>query len=268
MSERIGERPARGRLAGRTALITGGGTGIGRAIAERCAAEGADVAITGLDGATCEDAAGAIASATGAQTLALAGDLSRQGEAERVRDAVLERFGKLDVLVNNAGGGVILPSLEHTDETLRKTIDNNLWTALRATLACIPAMLERGYGRVVNVGAESVRNGLDAHAIYNAAKGGVHAMVSGFAREFATQGITFNVVAPSYVAMPPLPGGDARKGPSSRLAYVRERAVAYIPMGRAATPADVAAAVLFLASEEAGFITGQVLSVNGGSSMQ
>ena len=257
-----------GRLAGRTALVTGGATGIGRAIAERFAAEGADVALAGLDGAQCEEAARAIASAHGAATLALAGDLCAPGAAEEMRDATLRRFGKLDVLVNNAGGGVILPSLEHTDETLRRTIDNNLWTALRCTLACIPPMRERGYGRVVNVGAESVRNGLDAHAVYNAAKGGVHAMVSGFAREFAREGITFNVVAPSYVAFPPGAGADARKGPSSRLAYVRERAVEYIPMGRAATPADVAAAVLFLASEEAAFITGQVLSVNGGSSMQ
>jgi 2,3-dihydroxy-2,3-dihydro-p-cumate dehydrogenase len=256
------------RLAGRTALVTGGATGIGRAIAERFAAEGAEVALSGLEAALAGEAARTIADQTGAATLALAGDLSRQGEAERARDAVLARFGKLDVLVNNAGGGVILPSLEHTEETLRRTIDNNLWTTLRCTLACLPAMLERGYGRVVNVGAESVRNGLDAHAVYNAAKGGVHAMVSGFAREFATRGITFNVVAPSYVAMPEPAGGDARKGPSSRLAHVRERAVAYIPLGRAATAADVAAAVLFLASEEAGFITGQVLSVNGGSSMQ
>jgi 2,3-dihydroxy-2,3-dihydro-p-cumate dehydrogenase len=257
-----------GRLAGRTALVTGGGTGIGRAVAERFAAEGAEVALTGLDAAACETAAREIAASSGAATLALAGDLSREGEAERVRDAVLARFGKLDVLVNNAGGGVILPSLEHTEETLRRTIDNNLWTTLRCTLACIPPMLARGYGRVVNVGAESVRNGLDAHAVYNAAKGGVHAMVSGFAREFATQGLTFNVVAPSYVAMPPPRGGDAAKGPSPRLAHVRERAIAYIPMGRAAAASDVAAAVLFLASDEAGFITGQVLSVNGGSSMQ
>jgi 2,3-dihydroxy-2,3-dihydro-p-cumate dehydrogenase len=257
-----------GRLAGRTALVTGGGSGIGRAIAERFAAEGADVALSGLDAAQCVAAAAAIAASSGAATLALGGDLSTAAAAEAARDAVLQRFGKLDILVNNAGGGVILPSLEHTDETLRRTIDNNLWTALRCTLACIPPMLERGYGRVVNVGAESVRNGLEAHAVYNAAKGGVHAMASGFAREFARQGLTFNVVAPSYVAFQETPGTDARKGPPSALAAVRERAVQYIPMGRAATPADVAAAVLFLASEEAGFITGQVLSVNGGSSMQ
>jgi len=257
-----------GRLAGRTALVTGGGTGIGRAIAQRFAAEGADVAITGLDLELCEMAAREITTLAGVATLALAGDLSSEGEAERVVDAVVTRFGKLDILVNNAGGGVILPSLEHTEATLRRTIENNLWTTLRCTLASIPPMLAQGYGRVVNVGAESVRNGLDAHAVYNAAKGGVHAMVSGFAREFATKGLTFNVVAPSYVALSAPRGGDEGKGPPASVALARERAVGYIPMGRAATPADVAAAVLFLASEEAGFITGQVLSVNGGSSMQ
>jgi 2,3-dihydroxy-2,3-dihydro-p-cumate dehydrogenase len=169
--------------------------------------------------------------------------------------------------VNNAGGGVILPSLQHTEETLQRTIDNNLWTTLRCTLAMIPVMVERGYGRIVNVGAESVRNGLDSHAVYNAAKGGVHAMMSGFAREFATSGVTFNSVAPSYVVAD-APATASAKGPPDRLASVRARAVELIPMGRGATADEVAAAVLFLGSDEASFITGQVLSVNGGSSMQ
>jgi 2,3-dihydroxy-2,3-dihydro-p-cumate dehydrogenase len=125
-------------------------------------------------------------------------------------------------------------------------------------------MLARGYGRVVNVGAESVRNGLDAHAIYNAAKGGVHAMAAGFAREFASEGLTFNTVAPSYVAT----GTEDRAVPAEgRIAHVLRRAVEVIPMGRPGRPEEVAAAALFLASEESSFITGQVLSVNGGSTM-
>jgi 2,3-dihydroxy-2,3-dihydro-p-cumate dehydrogenase len=148
---------------------------------------------------------------------------------------------------------------------MQRTIDNNLWTTLRCTLAMIPAMRENGYGRVVNVGAESVRNGLDGHAVYNAAKGGVHAMMSGFAREFARDGLTFNTVAPSWVL---IDQADAHKGPAEELSVVRRRALDLIPMGRPGNATDVAAAVLFLASEEAGFITGQVLSVNGGSSMQ
>ncbi|GAC1580569.1 MAG: glucose 1-dehydrogenase [Candidatus Elarobacter sp.] len=257
------------RLKGRTAVVTGAGTGIGRAIAERFAAEAADVVVAGLDAAQCEEVVEDLRRRFGAQGLAVGGDLSIQGEAETLRELALSRFGKVDVLVNNAGGGVILPSLDHTEETLRRTIDNNLWTTLRATLAFVPPMLERGYGRLVNIGAESVRNGLDAHAIYNAAKGGVHAMMSGFAREFATRGLTFNSVAPSYVAIDrPNVAREVSKGPPAGIAHVRQRALELIPMGRAASPADVAAAVLFLASEEAGFITGQVLSVNGGSSMQ
>jgi 2,3-dihydroxy-2,3-dihydro-p-cumate dehydrogenase len=254
-----------GRYAGRTVVVTGAGTGIGRVIAERAAAEGGDVLVCGLDAAQCASVAETIAAQHPVRTAALGADLAVPGAAERVRERALEHFGKIDVLVNNAGGGVIMPSLEHTEETLQRTIDNNLWTTLRCTLAMIPAMRENGYGRVVNVGAESVRNGLDGHAVYNAAKGGVHAMMSGFAREFAREGLTFNTVAPSWVL---IDQADARKGPAEELSLVRRRALDLIPMGRPGAAADVAAAVLFLASEEAGFITGQVLSVNGGSSMQ
>ena len=100
-------------------------------------------------------------------------------------DAAISAFGGVDILVNNAGGGVIRPTLEHTEETLRATIDNNLWTTIRCTLAMLPHMAGRGCGRIINIGAESVRNGLTDHAIYNAAKGGVHAMTSALAREFA-----------------------------------------------------------------------------------
>jgi 2,3-dihydroxy-2,3-dihydro-p-cumate dehydrogenase len=253
------------RYAGRTVIVTGAGSGIGRAIAERVAAEGGNVVVCGLDKAQCAGVADAIAANYPVRTAALGADLALSGAAERVRELALEVFGKIDVLINNAGGGVILPSLEHTEETLQRTIANNLWTTLRCTLAMIPPMREKGYGRVVNVGAESVRNGLDGHAVYNAAKGGVHAMMSGFAREFARDGLTFNTVAPSWVL---IDQPDAGKGPEEELSAVRRRALELIPIGRPGTPADVAAAVLFLASEEAGFITGQVLSVNGGSSMQ
>jgi 2,3-dihydroxy-2,3-dihydro-p-cumate dehydrogenase len=167
-------------------------------------------------------------------------------------------------LVNNAGGGVILPTERHTEATLQRTIANNLWTTLRCTLACIPPMRAAKYGRVVNIGADSVRNGLEDHAVYNAAKGGVHAMAAGFAREFATEGLTFNTVAPSYVAT----GTEERAVPAEgRIAHVLRRAVEVIPMGRPGRPEEVAAATLFLASEESSFITGQVLSVNGGSTM-
>ena len=141
-------------------------------------------------------------------------------------------LGQVDILVNNAGGGVIRPTLEHTEETLQATVDNNLWTTIRCTLAVLPHMVERGYGRIINIGAESVRNGLVDHAIYNAAKGGVHGLTTGLAREFAAAGITVNTVAPSYVETPELGRALSAGALPAGLRHVTERATGLIPVGR------------------------------------
>src|SRR5207253_2227417 len=141
----------------------------------------------------------------------------------------------------------------------RTTIDRNLMTTLWCTLAALPPMLEAGYGRVVSVGADSVRNGLYEHAVYNAAKGGVHALCTGLGREFADCGITFNTVAPTVVmteAVAEFLAADPPRGPKSWT-----RVFDFIPMQRAGTLEEVASAVAYLASEEAAFITGQVISV-------
>jgi 2,3-dihydroxy-2,3-dihydro-p-cumate dehydrogenase len=130
-------------------------------------------------------------------------------------------------------------------------------------------MSAAGYGRIVNVGAESVRNGLFRHAIYNAAKGGVHAVATGLAREYAEQGITVNVVAPAWITTPEADARIATSSASERAdwAVFMDQMRATIPMKRPGTVAEVAAAVAFVASEEASYITGQTISVNGGSSM-
>ena len=112
--------------------------------------------------------------AAGWEPAGFTGDKSRPGQAERLVQAAVSALGRVDILVSNAGGGVIRPTLEHTEDTLQATVNNNLWTTIRCTLAVLPQMVEQGYGRIVNIGAESVRNGLVDHAIYNAAKGGVH----------------------------------------------------------------------------------------------
>jgi 2,3-dihydroxy-2,3-dihydro-p-cumate dehydrogenase len=198
-------------------------------------------------------ASGHAASAARARSKTVQGDLGEPASANELVHATLSEYGRIDVLVNNAGGGVIRPTLEHTEETLRATLDRNLLTALRTTLATLPHMRDGGYGRIVFVGADSVRNGLDRHAVYNAAKGGVHA--------FARDGITVNTVAPSATATPELAAILARQ-PEVGEAFVR-----VIPVGRPAALEEVASAVAYLAAEEAGFITGQVLSVNGGANM-
>ncbi|MDQ1504613.1 MAG: 2,3-dihydroxy-2,3-dihydro-p-cumate dehydrogenase, partial [Actinomycetota bacterium] len=201
----------------------------------------------------------------GGAALAVAADVSTKTDADRAVATVLDGWGRLDVLVNNAGGGVIRPTLDHDEDSIRTTIERNLLTTIWTTLAALPPMVEAGYGRVVNVGADSVRNGLYEHAVYNAAKGGVHALCTGLGREFADRNITFNTVAPTVVmteAVAAFLAAEPETGPKSWT-----RVFDLIPMQRAATLDEVASAVAYLASEEAGFITGQVLSVNGGSSM-
>lgn len=250
-------------LADRVAVVTGAAKGIGLAIAQRLGDEDAVVVIGDVDGDALAAAASTIGGARAGDVLTVRGDLStREGAAELVSAAV-ERFGRVDVLVNNAGGGVIRDTLAHTEESLRETIDRNLWTTIYCTLEVLPVMVEHEYGRIVNIGAESVRNGLFQHAIYNAAKGGVHGLTTGLAREFIGAGITVNTVAPSMIATEQVAAIVA----NPELAPLLSKITDTIPAGRPGTMAEVASMVAYLASDEATFVTGQVISVNGGSSM-
>jgi 2,3-dihydroxy-2,3-dihydro-p-cumate dehydrogenase len=230
-------------LKGQVAIVTGAGRGIGVAIADRL------------------ESAGAIVVRADLEVGDFTGDLSDDKVAGNLVDMAIKQHGRIDILVNNAGGGILRPFLDHTPETLRTTIDRNLWTAVWCSWHTLPHMKAACYGRVINIGADSVRNGLVDHAGYNAAKGGVHAMTTGLAREFAPYNITVNTVAPCAVQTQQLE--DVR---AVNPALV-EKVLGIIPLGRAATESEVAGMVAYLAGPDGGFVTGQVLSLNGGTNM-
>jgi 2,3-dihydroxy-2,3-dihydro-p-cumate dehydrogenase len=249
-------------LAGRTAIVTGASSGIGLGIAGRLTADGARVFAATRSKEDLEKVMDQVDIAGG-----FVGELQQAGVADDLVNTAIGEFGHVDILVNNAGGGVIRPTLEHTEDSLRATIDNNLWTTIYCVRAALPHMASRGHGRIINIGADSVRTGLMDHAMYNAAKGGVHAMVTGLAVEYAKDGVTANTVAPCYIETPELTALFETGSAPPRLLEVVEQATAIVPVGRPGTPDEVAAAVAFLAGEDSRFVTGQTIYVNGGSSM-
>ncbi|MFB4213968.1 SDR family NAD(P)-dependent oxidoreductase [Shouchella sp. JSM 1781072] len=248
-------------LSDQVAIVTGSARGIGKEIALKLLRSGAKVLVCGTEEERTKKAVDELKALTNGEVQDFIGDLSDEKQVDQMVTKTIQIWGKIDVLVNNAGGGVILPFLEQTPETLKQTIDRNLWTAVWCCYKVLPHMVERKYGRIVNVGADSVRNGLWDHAAYNAAKGGMHAMTTGLAREFARYDITVNTIAPPAVDCEAL---DRIRERDSALV---DKYIEIIPKGRAAKMEEVADAVWYVSTKGASFITGQVISVNGGSNM-
>ena len=192
---------------------------------------------------------------------AFVGDLAQEAAALLLVQRTLARFGRIDVLVNNAGGGVIRPFLEHDAASLRTTLERNLWTTLWCCHKVLPHMAAQGHGRIVNIGADSLRTGIPHHAAYNAAKGGVLGLTVGLARDWAHLDITVNMVSPCVVQTAHF-GTEQSAQPAVAAAFL-----GVVPKGRPAAIAEVADLVAFLARPETAFMTGQNLSINGGSAM-
>jgi 2-hydroxycyclohexanecarboxyl-CoA dehydrogenase len=252
-------------LTGRVAIVTGGGSGIGEAICHRLADEGVKISIFDRDVKGATKVARAIID-RGSESYVEELDIS---DHERVRiavEAAERKLGPTEILINCAGWDRVQNFLE-TDEPLHDTvIAINLKGPVNMMHAVTRGMAERGFGRVVSVASDAGRVGSSGQAVYSACKAGVIAMSKTLAREFARRGLTFNAVAPGPTKTPmmdaALAGGD-----SGEALKILERMIKSVPLRRIGLPEDVAGIVAFLASDEASFITGQVVSVSGGLTM-
>ena len=251
--------PATGiRLKDRVAIITGSAQGIGYTTAELFAAEGAKVVVVDVNAELAVQSAAKLAGGDASKTIGMGCDVTKYDQVEAVVKAAMEKFGKIDILVNNAGitKDNLLMRMSEGDWDL--VMDVNLKGAFNFIKAAIRPMMKAHYGRIVNIASVIGQEGNAGQANYSASKGGLISLTKSVAREFASRSITANAVAPGFI--------------KTRMTEVipedmKAKLVEKILLGRMGEPADVARAVLFLSSDEASYITGHCLNVNGGGYM-
>lgn len=245
-------------MSSRVALVTGGAGGIGAAICRALAKSGHRVAVADLERAGAES----IAEEVGGLGVAL--DVTEPASVARAVEEIESGLGRVEVCVNCAGWDEFRPFLETDEPFTARVLEINLAGPIRVTRAVLGGMIEHGWGRIVNIASDAGRVGSSLESVYSAAKGGLIAFTKTVAREVARYGITANAVCPGPTDTPLLARITGGGGDAERVIAAMTRAV---PMRRLGKPDDVAPAVAFLASEEAGFITGQTLSVSGGLTM-
>jgi len=254
------------RFGGRTVVVTGGGGGIGTAVCGAFAREGARVGVLDRDAGAAEAVASDLrGGGGGADAMAAVCDITDLDAVESALASVVEQLGPIDVLVNNAGWDLFVPFLDTGPDDWSKLIDINLVGALNMTHTVLSSMVERGEGgRIVTVSSDAARVGSSGEAVYAACKAGLVALSKTLAREHSRHGITFNVVCPGPTDTALLASVTDGAANPEKLREAFRRA---IPMGRLGEPDDLAGAILYFASDDAAFVTGQVLSVSGGLTM-
>jgi 3-oxoacyl-[acyl-carrier protein] reductase len=247
-----------GRLAGKVALITGAGRGFGRAIALAFAREGARVAANYLGSQAGAEAVVAEAGRLGVEAVALRGDVAREDDVKALVAATLERFGRLDVLVNNAGIMVRAPMLAVQAEECRRMFDVNVTGTMLCSRHALPAMIERKGGRIINLSSQLAQRavGGGGFAAYAATKGAIESLTRALAAEVGAHGITVNAIAPG--------GIETDMSRDVMTEEYRTRRLAELPLHRFGGVDDVAYCAVVLASDEAGYLTGQILHPSGG----
>ncbi len=243
-------------LGGRVAVVTGAGSGIGRAIALRLAEDTAKIAIWDINAAGAEETAELVRAAGGA-AIAHNVDCSDKAAIRAAAEQVRTELGPIAILVNNAGIAPFTPFLQTDDDLFDTVIRINLRGPWLVTKEVLPDMLAGGWGRVINITSSSVQTGSPAQGHYVSSKGGLMGMTKALALEFAPTGVTFNMIPPGFIDTPML-----RAAPIDAEAFAQT-----LPMKRIGQPEDIAAAAAYLASEEASYITGQTISTNGGRYM-
>ena len=245
-------------LEGKVAIVTGGGSGIGRGIALRFAEAGADVVVAGRRLSVLEKMAEEL-KALGRRSLSVQTDVSQKGDVDNLIQTVVAGFGRVDILVNNAGIAHSVPFVEMTDDLRDRIWDINVKGVWDCTRAVIPSMIKQKYGKIINVVSRAGIQGSIGQINYSAAKGGMIQAVKSAAKELARYGITANAIAPT--AATPMTE-KLRTDPKFKDVYLKQ-----IPMGRWAEPEEIVPAFVFFASDDSNYCTGQVLNVDGGTTM-